>query len=100
MMTIDEGGAARDARHERDRGCHVPADEARRRAQVRHELAGIPCRDCGTPALRVEWRSKLAAKPVGTFSLAGVQAKLAAEETPWPWAVCDNCGAESEGKPA
>jgi len=49
MMTIDEGGAARDARHERDRGCHVPADEARRRAQVRHEL--------GRPADAAYWEA-------------------------------------------
>jgi hypothetical protein len=61
-------------------------------------LAGVPCRDCAVPALRVEWRTVLVAKPVGSHSLAGMQPKVAAEEKPWPWAVCDNCGGESKGK--
>lgn len=63
-------------------------------------LTGVPCRDCGQLTLRIEWRSKLVAKPTGSYSLAGAQPKVAAEEKPWPWAVCDNCGDESEGKPA
>ena len=60
---------------------------------------GIPCRDCGEPALRMEWRPRLAAKPIGSFSVAGMQFKVPVTEQLWPWCVCDNCKAECEGKP-
>lgn len=59
------------------------------------DLTGVPCRDCGVPALRVEWR--LVVRPYSDlYSLAGVQTKMAAVEH--PWCVCDDCGAESKGK--
>jgi hypothetical protein len=45
--TLNAQGAAGDARHERDHGCHVTADEARRRAQVRREI--------GRPADATYW---------------------------------------------
>lgn len=65
-------------------------------------FAGIPCRDCGASRLRLEWRdvTTFAAMPFGTYSLAGVQAKVSALSvvTPHPWCVCDRCGAESKGK--
>lgn len=56
-------------------------------------LPGATCRYCGHDVVRVEWRME--ALPVGTYSLAGVQAKFAARE--WPWAVCCGCGHESRG---
>lgn len=52
------------------------------------------CPACGADALRIEYR--LRAKPLGTYSLAGAQPKVAAEN--WPWLVCDSCGIEAEGK--
>lgn len=55
---------------------------------------GIPCRDCHTPTLTLEWRWETA--PLGSFSLAGVQTKTTAYR--WPWCVCTTCGAESKGK--
>lgn len=54
---------------------------------------GIPCRECGNAALRLEWRFKVP----GPFSLSGNQIKLSV--VPWPWCVCDHCGTECEGKP-
>jgi hypothetical protein len=62
----------------------------------RSPFAGIPCRKCGVPALRLEKR--LEARPIGSFSIAGAQTKVSALE--WPWCVCDSCGAESRGKRA
>lgn len=53
------------------------------------------CRFCGPEQpLRVEMR--LEAAPIGSFSLAGVQAKFSAKE--WPYAVCDGCGRSSRGE--
>lgn len=63
-------------------------------------LAGHPCTRCGARTLRVELREELVAKPLGTFSLAGVNPKVSAVSRDWPWAVCDTCGGESRGKPA
>lgn len=55
------------------------------------------CRYCGPSApLRVEERFE--ANPLGTFSLAGVQAKFTARK--WPYAVCHACGRECRGKQA
>ena len=52
------------------------------------------CKHCGEEfPLRVEWR--LVAKPLGTWSLAGAQMKTVATNT--PFAICDNCGRESQG---
>lgn len=59
------------------------------------DATGLWCKYCGPDApLRIEYR--LVAKPIGTFSLSGVQAKVSAVE--WPFAVCDSCGRESRGK--
>lgn len=48
--------------------------------------------------LRIEYRSKLAAKPLGSFSLAGAQMKVSATEIQVPFLCCDACGLELEGK--
>lgn len=58
-------------------------------------LTGATCRYCGHDRIRIEWR--LVPEPVGTYSLAGVQDKVAATNT--PFAVCEGCGHESQGKP-
>ncbi len=58
------------------------------------DLSEVPCKACGKCALRIEERFE--AKPIGTWSLAGVQTKLTG--TMWPWMVCDACGRESRGK--
>jgi len=52
------------------------------------------CRHCGHVGVRIEWR--LEAKPLGTFSLAGVQTKVSATEH--PYAVCEGCGHVSRGE--
>lgn len=57
-------------------------------------FAGIPCRDCGEPRLKLVW--KLEVRPLGTFSLAGAQLKASAREH--PYCVCEGCGAESRGR--
>ena len=65
--------------------------------------AQVQCVYCGTlGAVRFEWREKLIAKPLGTFSITGAQMKTVARAVQWPWAVCRSdlggCGHESEGK--
>lgn len=57
-------------------------------------LSGTICRYCGHDRIRVEWR--FMAAPWGTYSLAGVQTKIAATQV--PFAVCEGCGHESQGK--
>lgn len=58
------------------------------------EYPDVECKYCGHKGIRVEWR--LEAKPVGTWSLAGVQKKCLAGE--WPYAICNGCGHESRGQ--
>ncbi|AID58858.1 hypothetical protein PBI_GAIA_38 [Mycobacterium phage Gaia] len=59
------------------------------------------CKHCGPDfPLRIEWREELECKPIGSFSLAGAQAKFSAVKREWPYAVCDNCKRESRGNPA
>jgi len=63
----------------------------------------ICCGYCGvTGAVRFEWREKLQVRPLGSFSLAGVNMKLNGSYVAWPWAVCreelGGCGHESEGR--
>lgn len=53
-----------------------------------------PCPACGSKSLRIEER--LTTKPIGSFSLAGVQMKVSAVSK--PWLVCGTCGIEAEGK--
>jgi hypothetical protein len=60
-------------------------------------MTALWCRPCGHP-LRIELREEIAAKPLGTFSLAGAQMKVSANRVEWPWAVCDNCGRECKGR--
>lgn len=65
-------------------------------------FAGVPCRDCRAPRLRLEWRAQqvFTARPLGSYSVAGAQLKasVVASAVQWPWCVCDGCGAESKGK--
>lgn len=59
------------------------------------DLSGVQCTACGVIGqLRIE--SRLEAKPLGTWSLSGVQEKRVLES--WPWMVCDACLAECKGK--
>lgn len=68
------------------------------RAATLNPFTGVLCVRCGVAALTLVW--KLEARPLGTFSLAGVQLKVSARE--WPYCVCDptlgGCGAECRGK--
>lgn len=53
------------------------------------------CRYCGaTGRIRVEWR--LEAKPLGTYSIAGLQPKAVARSH--PYATCGGCGHVSRGQ--
>lgn len=54
------------------------------------QLAEIPCPVCGHGPLEGKYR--LVAKQFGTYSLAGVQPKVAATEE--LFVVCRACGAE------
>lgn len=58
------------------------------------ELVGACCRHCGSADTWLEVR--LEPKPVGTWSLAGQQTKVAAAV--WPYLVCDGCGHVSRGQ--
>lgn len=58
-------------------------------------LEGATCRYCGHDRIRVEWR--FVPKPVGTYSLSGVQTKVAAAHV--PFAICGGCAHESQGQP-
>jgi hypothetical protein len=59
------------------------------------DLSGVQCTRCGVVGqLRIETR--LEAKPLGTWSLSGVQTKAVLESC--PWMVCDACEAECKGK--
>lgn len=58
-------------------------------------MSQIWCKFCGPEhTLRVEIRLEPA--PIGSFSLAGAQTKVAA--TQWPYAVCESCGRSSRGQ--
>lgn len=57
-----------------------------------------PCPGCGEYSLRIEHRTTLRVKPLGTWSLAGMQNKVSATEESWAWLVCDSCGIESREK--
>jgi hypothetical protein len=61
---------------------------------ARAKLNGATCRYCGSDDIAIEWRLK--AKRPGTYSIAGCAPKVVA--TRWPWAICNGCGHESEGK--
>lgn len=55
---------------------------------------GADCLYCGSGDTWIEYR--LEARPVGTFSLAGMQMKFSTRRL--PFAVCDHCGHVSRGK--
>ena len=58
------------------------------------DASKTPCPACGELTLVIEERFE--AKPIGTWSLAGVQNKMTG--TMWPWIRCTNCGVEARGK--
>lgn len=68
----------------------------------RNPFHGLPCGECGYPALVLEMRAetRLTARPLGSHSLAGAQLKVSAvaASVSWPWCVCRHCGRESRGK--
>ncbi len=51
------------------------------------------CPQCAKHGLVIDWR--LVARPVGSYSLAGVQMKFSAREE--PWLRCPACGVEGRG---
>lgn len=57
------------------------------------DVTETACPACGKKNLTVEWR--MTAKPVGSFSLSGMQMKFAATNV--PVAVCSSCGFEKQG---
>lgn len=63
---------------------------------LRAALAGADCRYCSHHGLSLEMR--LESKPLGTWSLSGMQMKVIA--THHPYAVCPSCGHASRGEPA
>jgi hypothetical protein len=69
---------------------------------LRAFLAMSPCPECGERTLQLVFREGLVAKPLGSFSLAGMQPKVSAHKVMWPWAVCSRpeCSFEKKAKPA
>lgn len=59
---------------------------------IESRLARVPCPSCGELTLRVETR--LESRPLGTWSLAGVQLKTSART--WPYAVCASANCDFE----
>lgn len=63
------------------------------------DTSGWTCKYCSTTGeIVLVWKTELVAKPLGTWSLSGMQNKANCVEVSWPWAVCKNCGHESKGK--
>lgn len=63
------------------------------------DLSAAECKYCNTVGkIRIEWRERFVPKPMGTWSLAGQQMKMTGTMVNWPYAICDACGHESEGK--
>lgn len=63
------------------------------------DLSEVPCTKCQLPGgLRIEMRTEVEAKPLGSYSLAGEQVKVSAHVSDRPWMVCDLCNAECKGK--
>ena len=56
------------------------------------EVPDLACPGCGQRALQLQGR--LAASPLGSFSLAGVQTKVTAKAV--TYLVCTSCGIESQ----
>ena len=53
-----------------------------------------PCPQCSNKTLKIEMR--LTVQKIGTYSIAGVQRKYAAEN--WPWIFCKSCGISAPAK--
>ena len=58
------------------------------------DVSETACPACSQVSLEIVERFE--AKPVGTWSLAGMQMKMTG--TMWPWLVCRSCGVEARGK--
>jgi DNA-directed RNA polymerase subunit RPC12/RpoP len=97
-----EAGRADDRSHSFDQGkwcwsCGADSGvDAEVEAPCRGRTTEQACPSCGYEFLVIE--SRLVTKPVGTFSLAGAQAKFAAYE--WPYIVCPGCGINAPAKRA
>ena len=91
-VRLDPRAGHDEAMHTPDETRTIPIDLPARPGE--RKPLGAPCRYCGSADTWVEIR--LEGKPLGTFSLAGVQTKTTAGE--WPYAVCDGCGHESRGQ--
>lgn len=68
----------------------VPADHAK------GDPAPFACRYCHGTDVRIVDRFEVV--PLGTYSVAGAQDKVAVTST--VWAICGTCGHASQGKPA
>lgn len=55
---------------------------------IEEQLRAQPCPTCGRHTLELELRSRLVARPLGIWSLAGQQDKTSARIEGWPYAVC------------
>jgi hypothetical protein len=55
------------------------------------DLSTVTCPDCGVTG-SIELTTRLVAKPIGTFSLAGAQMKVSAVETPVLACTTPGCG--------
>lgn len=70
------------------------------KARLEDWAGKITCPVCGHVGFRVEYRKRMVAKPLGTFSLAGQQDKVSAVEEEVPAIICEGagCDVQSEGR--
>ncbi len=61
-------------------------------------IEDTPCPGCGEFGLFIELRDRFFARPLGSFSLAGMQVKASAVKTQWPYLVCGECGISAPAK--
>lgn len=59
-------------------------------------IENLPCDQCGKRELELIFLEEMIAKPMGTFSLSGVQMKVSANLLKWPYLVCE-CGRVCRG---
>lgn len=61
------------------------------------DISEVTCTYCGVFG-QIEIKNLLETKPLGSFSLAGVQTKTTGSY--WPYAICGSCGHKSRGQRA
>lgn len=68
--------------------------------EMRRTLITIACPDCGESTLQIVFREHLLARPITSFSLAGMQPKVSAHKVLWPFVICSRpeCDFEKKGK--